>query len=67
MVIYVSNGKSGDELHISWGSGLMTHSSARLDAHGTANVQCSSGNGKILVNGKEVYKGYISDGLTITK
>jgi len=67
MVIHVSNGKAGDELHISWGSGLMTHSDARVDGSGNAYVNCSSGSGRVLINGRQVYSGYISDGLKVSK
>ena len=53
------------EVHISWGS--FTHSSGRTDSNGRVTFDVSPGSGTILVDGKEVYKGYISGTIRVSK
>ena len=55
---------SGADVHISWGSGW-THSNGRTDSRGEVSFDVSSGSGKILVNGSQVYNDYISGTVTV--
>lgn len=61
-VTYKGNGVSGAYVHISWRSG--GHSNGTTDSDGYINFN-NVGNeeGTIMVEGKEVYKGVIKQGV----
>ena len=59
-----ANGRSC-EVHISWGS--FTHSRGLTDSSGRISFDVSSGQGTILVDGKEVYKGNVSGTIRVQK
>jgi hypothetical protein len=52
------------EVHISWG---MTQSRGLTDSRGRISFDASPGNGKILVDGKEVYQGRIDGTVRVQK
>lgn len=52
------------EVAISWG---MTHSRGLTDSRGRITFNASPATGTILVDGKEVYKGYISGTVVVQR
>ncbi|MBX7251626.1 MAG: hypothetical protein K1X50_06545 [Candidatus Promineofilum sp.] len=52
------------EVHISWG---MTHSRGLTDSRGRISFDVSPGTGTILVDGREVHKGYLSGTIRVQK
>lgn len=54
---------SGADVYVSWG---LEHSSGRTNSSGTVSWDVSGGSGKILVNGREVYRGTIRGTVTVT-
>lgn len=66
VTIEVSNANGRTcEVHISWSS--FTHSRGMTDSKGRISFNVSSGQGTILVDGKEVYKGNISGTIRVRK
>lgn len=53
------------EVHISWGG--MTHSRGLTDSNGRISFDASPGSGTILVDGKEVHKGYLTGTVKVQK
>lgn len=66
VTIEVSNANGrACEVHISWSS--FTHSRGRTDSNGHISFDVSSGQGTILVDGNEVYKGNVSGTVRVRK
>jgi hypothetical protein len=53
------------EVHISWGD--YSHSSGLTDSNGRVRFDASPGQGKILVDGQEVYSGPIGNTQRVQK